>query len=54
MKVTNKTKKRFKKNMKIRKDELEDSVISFDKYRSVIDSYMGHFSYGDCDNLYIM
>jgi len=51
MKVTNKTKKRFKKNIKVRKNEFENNLISFDKYRSVRDSYLGHLNHGSCNRL---
>lgn len=51
MKVTNKTKKRFKKKIKVRKNEFENNLISFDKYRSIRDSYLGHLKHGSCNRL---
>lgn len=44
MKVSNKTKKRFKKKIRKKYD-------CFNKYRSVRDSYIGHLKYGCCGNL---
>ena len=51
MKITNKTKKRFKKNIKVKKKMLKYELINFDEYRSVRDSYLGHLSYGSCNGL---
>jgi retron-type reverse transcriptase len=51
MKITNKTKKRFKKNIKVEKKMLNDELISFEDYRSVRDSYLGHLKHGDCNRL---
>lgn len=44
MKVSNKTKNKFKIKMKL-------NYESYDKYRSVRDSYKGHLSYGSCGSL---
>lgn len=52
MKLTNKTKKKFKAKMKLKKYELENNIIQFSKYRQVRDSYRGHLSYGNCIKLY--
>ena len=49
MKVSNKTKVRFKKRMKCFLINKEN--INYDNYRSVRDSYIGHLSYGSCYNL---
>ena len=49
MKVSNKTKVRFKKRMKSFLINKEN--INYDNYRSVRDSYIGHLSYGSCYNL---
>lgn len=51
MKLTNKTKKRFKRKMKYLIKKYKDGVISFDEYRSVRDSYLGHLSHGNCNKL---
>lgn len=44
MKVSNKTKKKFKRKIKLK-------YVNFDKYRSVRNSYIGHLSYGSCGSL---
>lgn len=51
MKITNKTKKNLKKKMKKIYNKYEKEDISYDKLRSVRDSYMGHLNYGTCHNL---
>ena len=51
MKLTNKTKKRFKRKMKYLIKKYKEGVISFDEYRSVRDSYIGHLSHGNCNKL---
>ena len=52
MKLTNKTKRKFKAKMKAKNKELLNNKISFEQYRSVRDSYRGHLSYGNCNYLY--
>ena len=52
MKLTNKTKKKFKVKMKKRNRELLNHKIKFSEYRQVRDSYRGHLSYGNCNYLY--
>ena len=52
MRLTNKTKKKFKFNMKNRNNQLLYKEIDFNEYRSVRDSYRGHLEYGNCNNLY--
>lgn len=52
MKLTNKTKKKFKKKMKIKNLEYINNNISKEKYLSVRNSYRGHLSYGNCYSLY--
>lgn len=52
MKLTNKTKKKFKVKMKKMNNKLEKNEIDFNKYREVRDSYRGHLSYGNCEKLY--
>ena len=51
MKLTNKTKKRFKRKMKYLIKKYQDGVISFDEYRCVRDSYIWHLSHGNCNKL---
>lgn len=52
MKLTNKTKKKFKGKMKKKNKELKNNIITFEDYRQVRDSYRGHLSYGNCFKLY--
>ena len=51
MKVTNKTKNKFKKKIKIMYYKLLNDEISYDEYRSVRDSYKGHLKHGNCNEL---
>ena len=53
MKLTNKTKKKFKIKMKRKNRELLNHRIDFSKYIQIRDSYRGHLSYGNCNFLYI-
>lgn len=52
MKLTNKTKKKFKKKMQTNNKKLENNNMTFSEYRQVRDSYRGHLSYGNCNRLY--
>ena len=52
MKLTNKTKKKFKVKMKQRTRELENGEISEMEFNQTRNSYRGHLSYGDCKHLY--
>ncbi len=52
MKLTNKTKKKFKIKMNKKNRELLNNEITFEEYRSVRNSYRGHLSYGNCNSLY--
>lgn len=52
MKLTNKTKKKFKEKMKIKNLEYINNFISKKKYLEVRNSYRGHLSYGNCYSLY--
>ena len=52
MKLTNKTKKKFKEKMKIKNLEYINDFISKKKYLEVRNSYRGHLSYGNCHSLY--
>ena len=51
MKVRNETKKKFKKKMKKINRLFDEKIISYDERKNVIDSYLGHLSYGNCNNL---
>ena len=51
MKLTNKTKKRFKRKIKYLIKKYKEGVISFDEYRCVRDSYIGHLSHGNCNKI---
>lgn len=51
MKLTNKTKRRFKKKLKKKTNDYKNGIISFEEYRSVRDSYIGHLSHGDYNKL---
>ena len=51
MKVSNKTKNKFKKNIKNTYDKYNNEIISYDTMRSVRDSYLGHLRYGSCGSL---
>ena len=51
LKVRNGTKKNFKKKIKrLNKLYFENKITDKDR-KCVIDSYIGHLSYGDCNNL---
>ena len=51
IKVINTTKKNFKKKLKkVNKLYFEKAISDLDR-KCIIDSYKGHLSYGDCDNL---
>ena len=52
MKLTNKTKKKFKEKMKIKNLEYINDFISKKKYLEVRNSYRGHLSCGNCYSLY--
>lgn len=52
MNLTNKTKKKFKKKMKIKNLKYINNIISKEKYLGVRNSYRGHLSYGNCNSLY--
>lgn len=52
MKLTNKTKKKFKVKMNKKNRELLNNEITFEEYRSIRNSYRGHLSYGNCNSLY--
>lgn len=52
MKLTNKTKKKFKINMKNRLKELKSGEISEMEYNQTRNSYRGHLEYGNCKHLY--
>ena len=51
LKVRNDTKKKFKKKMKKINLLYEKKIIDYKERKSVIDSYLGHLSYGSCDDL---
>lgn len=48
MKVKNQTKKRFKRKMK----RIKKGKFTEEKARQIISSYMGHFKWGNCYNLF--
>ena len=52
MKLTNKTKKKFKVKMKFQNKELLNNNIDFAQYIQVRNSYRGHLRYGNCSMLY--
>lgn len=52
VKLTNKTKKKFKPKMKIKNKQYLNGEINLAEYKRVRDSYRGHLSYGNCSNLY--
>ena len=52
MRLTNKTKKKFKFNMKYRNNQLLCKEINYNEYRCVRDSYREHLEYENCNNLY--
>ena len=52
MKLTNKTKKKFKEKMKIKNLEYINNLNSKEEYLGVRNSYRGHLSYGNCYSLY--
>ena len=51
MKLSNNTKKTFKKRMIYLYEHYNLSEVEYDELRSVRDSYLGHLSYGDCGSL---
>ena len=51
LKVRNDTKKRFRRKMKKVNQLYLDDLIDYTEYKMVIDSYTGHLSYGNCNNL---
>lgn len=51
MQVSNKTKKKFINKMSMINSQYNNNIISFDEYRSVRDSYLGHLGYGCCRGL---
>ena len=52
MRLTNKTKKKFKIKMKIKNCEYKNKFITKEKYLGVRNSYRGHLKYGKCYKLY--
>lgn len=52
MKLTNKTKKKFKIKMKQRLNDFDYGKISENEYNQTRNSYRGHLSYGNCHHLY--
>lgn len=52
MKLTNKTKKKFKAKMKYMNNKIKNNEITISKYTEVRNSYRGHLSYGNCKKLY--
>ena len=52
MRLTNKTKKKFKAKMKIKNFEYKNKFIEKEEYLGVRNSYRGHLSYGKCYKLY--
>lgn len=51
VKVRNQTKKKFKRKMKTLDKLYDNGLISAEERLSVVNSYVGHLSYGDCGNL---
>ena len=51
MKISNKTKKRFKRKNKNMLKLLDDNKISINEYKAVISSYLGHLRYGSTNKL---
>ena len=51
LKVRNDTKKRFRRKMKKVNQLYLDNLIDYTEYKMVFDSYTGHLSYGNCNNL---
>ena len=51
MKVVNKTKKNFKQKIIKYYDKYIKEMISYDEYRSIRDSYLGHLEHGCCGYL---
>ena len=51
LKVRNDTKKRFRRKMKKVNQLYLDNLIDYTEYKIVIDSYTGHLSYWNCNNL---
>lgn len=52
MKLTNKTKKKFKVKMNKKNEQFLNNEIDYKVYSSVRDSYRGHLKYGNCKQLY--
>lgn len=52
MKLTNKTKKKFKVKMNKKNVQFLKNKIDYKEYCSVRDSYRGHLKYGNCKHLY--
>ena len=51
MKVRNNTKKKFKKKIRKANKLYENNIIDYKEYKMILDSYLGHLSYGNCNNL---
>ena len=51
LKVRNNTKKKFKKKMNKVNCLYDDNIIDYKEYKMILDSYLGHLSYGNCNNL---
>ena len=51
MKLTNKTKKSFKRKMKIIYSNYDKKIYSYQDIMSIRDSYLGHLRYGSCYKL---
>ena len=51
LKIRNETKRKFKKNMNIVNRLYECDLISYKERKCILDSYIGHLSYGDCSKL---
>lgn len=51
MKISNKTKKRFKKKMRKLYINYNNELVNYDELRSIRDSYLGHLKYGSCKQL---
>ena len=52
VKLVNKTKKQFKVKMQMMNKNYTNNTISFEEYRRVRDSYLGHLIYGNCYHLF--
>ena len=51
LKVRNETKKKFKKKMNKVNDLYDREIISYKDRKCILDSYTGHLSYGNCNDL---